>query len=195
MQPGEHDGRLSGAVTLAGRTQKIVAGPCHPGADGADGTPADPGCFGVGEAQDLGEDQGFAAFPVQSVKQDTDFHYVLDPAAATALSKCVVQVGRVRGTGPARVVADLVDDDATSDRQQPSPSGGSACEARQGTDRPHERFLGQVVGAGRIGEVGDRPPNIALCGLDELRERGAVTQTGGFGEVSNLVVVVACRHR
>ena len=61
-------------------------------------------------------------------------------------------------------------------------------------DRPEKRFLGQVVGAGRIGEIGDQPPHIALRGLDELRERGAVTPTGGFGEMSNLVIIVTCRH-
>ena len=152
------------------------------------------GCFGVGEAQDLGQDQCFAAFRVQSVKQDTDFYDVLDPAAAAPLPKCIVEVSYMCGAGPAGVVADLVDDHATGDRQQPGPGRRTAREARQGTDRPQKRFLGKVVGAGRIGEVGDRPPHVALGGLDELRQCGPVALSGGFGEVSNLVIVADCRH-
>ena len=62
------------------------------------------------------QDHCFAALRVQSIKQDADFHYVLDPAATAALPKRVVEVGHMCGARPAGVVADLVDDYATRDR-------------------------------------------------------------------------------
>ncbi len=54
-------GVLTDAVGLVRCAQQVFAGPRHPGADRADGTSANAGCFGVGKAEDLGENQGFSA--------------------------------------------------------------------------------------------------------------------------------------
>ena len=92
---------------------EVVAGAGHAGADGADRAAADGGGVGVGEAEDLGEQEGFAAVGVEGGDELVEGDGVVDAGGVGGLGVLgggLPVGGVVPGTGPGG--ADVVDDDA-----------------------------------------------------------------------------------
>ena len=83
----------------------------------------------------------------------------------------------------------MIGDDTARDGQQPRPGTGSSGEPLDGAEGAEIGFLGQVIGAARVRQVGDKPPHVLLRGLDERLERSRVPPRGGQGEVGNGLVV------
>ncbi len=160
----------------------------------ADGAYAHAGNFGgflVGIAQDLGEDEGFAAVLREGIDKRTG----VDPfgpcgggfAGGRASGGVFVLGGGLAGTR--HVVPDVVYPHASGEGEQPGARGRTGSEAGECAHDSQIRFLCKVVSDLRSAEVGDEPPHVILGGADELRESCAVATAGLEGQVSDACVI------
>ena len=168
----------AGEVVAAGGVDQIVTRPGHPRSDGAQWASAHLGRLRIGQSQHLREDQRVATVGLQTIQQHPDLDDVLESRRGRGGAEQSLQVDLAGRSGPGLVAADLVDDHAAGDREQPGSCRGSAGEPGQRAQRPQEGLLGEVVGAARVGQEGDGAPDVFFGGPDELLERTAIAAPG-----------------
>src|SRR5579875_1138577 len=88
----------------------------------------------------------------------------------------------------------MIGDDATRDGQQPGSGARASGESPNGADRPQKGFLGQVVGAGHVRQIGDESPHVLLSGFDELLQGPGVAVGGCERQRGNGLVVATRGH-
>src|SRR5664279_2243756 len=131
-----------GASRSAVPRHQVFPCPGDPGSDGADGALTDLGGLGVGKAQHLGQDDGFATIGGEVVQQNPDLGQFLE----TWRMRVPMVLGPFGGLVPVRDVGDpgsrgapsmVIDNHPSGDHQQPGADARPAFEAGQRTDGPH----------------------------------------------------------
>lgn len=141
------------------------------GADGADRAADDVGRVGVREAEELGEHERFTLVVWDAFEQTTR----LDRTVLVRSRRLCRFGGRVgASTGP---FADVFEAHVTGHTQHPRDHR-AALPPIEMRDDPQQRFLGEVVGLTRPGEVGAEPPHVRLNGAHERVECRTVTRLG-----------------
>ena len=147
------------------------------------------GSVGVGQPEQLGQQQGFALLDGEVGDHRGHFDEVLESARVAVAVAHLLGVGTRSGARPRLDVANVIDHHAPRDGQQPGAGGGASGESFDRPDCPQEGFLGQIIGAGRIGQVRDETPHVFLSGLDECLKSSLVPARGCQGEFGNGLVV------
>lgn len=145
-------------------TDELLTRPGHPGADGPDRAADRLGGVGVGEAQQLGEDEGLAPVGIE----------LLEQRLQGDLALVVGSHRRHRRKGlaaPSLPGSDVVGHHPAHNGEEPGTHRSVPTEGTERMQHPDEAVLGQVVGTVDVTEMGTQPPHVTLGGADELLDR------------------------
>src|ERR1700758_5306239 len=180
---------LAGQVVAFGISEQRIAGAGDAGPDGAHRATADRCGVGVGEPQQLGEQQGFPLFGGEAGDHRRHFNEVFESAGVATAVEHVFRIGGGGGARPRLGLADVIGHNAARDGQQPGSGGGASGKPFDGADCPQVSLLSQIIRGARIGQIGDKAPHVLLSGFDERLERSRIPACSCQSEFGNGLVV------
>lgn len=186
--------RRTGRCTRLGGThcEQIGPGPRHPRPDRAHRTAKHRGGIGIGQADQLGQDESRPSIGIESGEQVLDLHVPVLPAGVLFDRARRVRCGAVlcmESVDPAAAdpAARGVGTGAPGDGQEPVQGWPLGPVAVQPGDGALIAFLGEVLGRLGVTEVAAQMPDSGLSLTDEGLERFLVTITGREREAGQTI--------